>query len=85
MIRVCEKSKEEAEATDQTAGMGLLITACPRRNPYDRFSARYHSLAFMVLEMGSCSLFSENIFILPIYWKFKSVKIVYICIYVDII
>lgn len=40
------------------AEMGLLITTWPSRNSDYHFSVRYHSLASVVLEMGSCNPFS---------------------------
>lgn len=56
MMRVYDKYKKGRVLKPDFAGMGLLIITWPTRNYYYQFSARYHLLAFIVLEMGSCSL-----------------------------
>ena len=54
----CIKSTKKGRVLVRLCTMELLITTWPSRNLYCRFSVRYHSLASVVLEMGSCSPFS---------------------------
>lgn len=61
MIRVYDKYKKEGEDTDQTLKeWDCLLLLGLAGTHIISFSARYHSLAFMVLEMGRCRLFSEK-------------------------